>query len=832
MSQTAPLPSSEWSATYDGTPPLSLQPLVAEILSLVESLSGGTYSATGFAIPDRARVISIFGGRGTGKSTALFFAAHTLRESSDLLVLPVIDPEGFAPGDSLGGWVLAALEKELSEGDRSKETDPVRGFTLEQDLENLRRAQAVRAAAYLPGLGRRGLSFDDFARDAVKIPAHGVRMAGRLSGLLDYLAEARSKPALRLIVPVDDADLFPELLPGIVSDAQMLGASARVIVMFAADPKSLAQALQISYISSHGDGVSVALRQQLIDPQDVRELAGRKLIKYFPRSHRVHLPGMSLQQRLAFKPLGEDGHEELQQILSSFPIKDGSGRSLADLFVVKATSGEIFDISPYTKSLSGNARDLRQLHDALGILAKEHPGASPKSLALIIEHGLEGLEPDLPPRALQAIQLEVSRDKEHPTVTLDFRGIGFGKSLIAGLMIYGRRSESEEDRHEEAPHDGLPLSRMVTIRPMNRDYSYLESESPPEESQRQDDDEPELPDQFTYLTLLAWEAMQEGERSPGLFETTGYFKRITLAGGSNWEGFVAGDTTEDEPWRYWVVPRWEEYSDYFAFEAGWNHLINLARGGLDGYQISGPTLLNIVSLVHHDLVATVHLHRAVPDWLAELTSESLRALTNDWPERSPEIKESVGARLEEALLSAEAGKATRDRDYVNWFHSDLPLAASPLLTTKEMSDWLLSVWEKHATAKSRSQCSSKIIRMAQGHITSYMADGDLQLLESIDPDKKSVGVESLRNVRSEVSERKAQRQLDVIRALQETGVGPELIAALREHGVTREVVPALIHAGVTPEQVTTVAEAFPAARTAQASPELKQEPTLGTPPPE
>lgn len=826
MNHTEPLPGSEWSATYEGAPPPSLDSLIKEILELVNSLSSGTSTGKGFPIPDRARVISIFGSRGTGKSTALFFAAHALRESPDYLVLPVIDPEGFALGDSLGGWALAALEKELSESDLGKETGSARGLTLGQDLENLRRAQAVRAAAYLPGLGQRGLSFDDFARDAVKIPSHGVRMADRFASLLDDLAVARSNPSLRLIVPVDDADLFPELLPAIVRDAQMLGASARVIVMFAADPKSLAQALQISYISSHESGASVALREDLIDPQDVRELAGRKLIKYFPRSHRVQLPGMSLQERLAFKPLGDNDNEELAQLLASFPINDGSGRSLADFFVIKTRSGEPFEVSPYTQSLSDNARDLRQLHDALRILAAAHPESASKGLALILEHGLEGLEPDLPPRAQQAVQLDVSRNKERPTVSFDFRGIGFGKSLISGLMIYGRRAESEES--EGTPQDH-PLSRTVTIRPLNRDYSYLESEAPADEQLRKEEDRPELPDQFTHIALLGWEAMQEGEGAAALLQTTGYFKSITLAGGSNWEGFAAGDNPENEPWRYWVVPRWEEYSDYFTFEAGWNHIINLARSGLDGYSIAEPTLLNVVFLVHHDLVATVHLHRAIPDWIATLTSAGLRELVDAWDQDSAQMKDRVGSHLEEAFVDAEAADAIRDRDFVTWFLSDLPLAGSRLLATEEMSDWLLSVWEKHASADSRRRCASKIIRMAQGHITSYMADGDLQLLERIDPDEKSSAVETLRNIRSEVSERTAQRKADVLRALQEAGVGPDLLASLQAHGVTRELVPALILAGVSPERVTAVAEAFPPTQHAGATTELKQEPTLGPP---
>lgn len=789
--------------------------MVNEVVELVNSLPSSTVEAPGaFPIPDRPRVISIFGGRGTGKSTALYFAAHALRAETNFLVLPVIDPESFALGDSLGGWVLASLERALTTEDRVKETDSEQGQTLEQMLEDLRRAQAVRAAAYLPGLGNRGLNFDDFARDAVKIPSHGVRMAERFANLLDHLADARKAQDLRLIVPVDDADLFPELLPGIVGDAQMLGSSSRVTVMFAADPRTLAQAMQIAYIANHdGAGVAIALTHRLIEPQDVRELAGRKLIKYFPRSHRVRLPFMTLEQRVNFTPLGQDDSGTLLEIFDRLPLKDGSERSLADLFIIRSESGDQVDVSPYVTALSGNARDMRQLHEAIGILDPSSPNAASRALALIMEHGLDGLESDLPAQALRAISLQPPKGQARPAVRFDFREIAFGKSLVSGLLIYGRRVEEEDDgSDDEEPEAGLPLSRTVAIRPLDRDYSVIETEFDPENGGKLPDAdegarEHELPPQFTYLSLLAWEATQGGPEN-SLFEGRGYFSRFPLAGGQNWEGFVVGES-QNESWLYWVVPQWEEYSDYFTYRTGWDHIFAVTKNGLDHYPINNPNLLRIVLLAHLDLVATVQLQRAIPNWIAELTEAGLRELADDWDDRCEAMKNDVAQRLDQARREAEEGDTDRSRGFLTWFMREMPLAATPLLTTADMSEWLIGVWEESAPPRAHRECSARIARMAREHITSYMADGDVALLDMIEPEAGSASVESLKNLLAEVNESMVQREIEATKLLEGQAIEPQLIAELKERGATRETMIALVRAGVGPDQLPIIGEAFP-----------------------
>src|SRR4051794_24784638 len=103
MPSTTPMLGGEWSSPYTGEPPTSLSPVIDVVVRLAENIQVAAARAGAFAVPDRPRVVTIMGGRGTGKSTVLQFAAQALGANRDYVVLPVIDPEAFAVGDSLVG---------------------------------------------------------------------------------------------------------------------------------------------------------------------------------------------------------------------------------------------------------------------------------------------------------------------------------------------------------------------------------------------------------------------------------------------------------------------------------------------------------------------------------------------------------------------------------------------------------------------------------------------------------------------------------------------------------------------------------------------------------
>jgi hypothetical protein len=58
-------------------------------------------------------MVTILGERGSGKSTLLQLVCYHLLNTGAQFLLPIIRPEYFAPGDTLSGWVLAALRKTI-----------------------------------------------------------------------------------------------------------------------------------------------------------------------------------------------------------------------------------------------------------------------------------------------------------------------------------------------------------------------------------------------------------------------------------------------------------------------------------------------------------------------------------------------------------------------------------------------------------------------------------------------------------------------------------------------------------------------------------------------
>lgn len=835
------VPDSEWSSVYVGTPPESVQGSLEEVLDLVSELPlAQDDPPRGQTIPDRPRAVTILGGRGTGKSTLLYFAADALRNRPEHFVTPIIDPESFAPGDTLAGWVLAHLDREIADGTGDFELGPDFGNrTLGQLSEELRRAQAVRAGGYLPGLNSRGLNFDDFARDAVKVPGHGIQMARRVAEFLNGMAKARAMPRMKVIIPVDDADLFPELLPAIVADAQMLGASNRVAVIFAADMKTLTSALQVAFLSGPR-GVSQALATGLMTPQYIRELTGLRIVKHFPRSLRVYLSSLSPEARLSFFPLGGASRTPLTEVLRQFRIPDGSDRTLSDLFEIKDTSGRTLAISPYISALTANPREARQLYEALTHLDASEEWSASAALGLVMTHGFESLEPDLPSSVMQAVRLESPRDVGPPIARFNFSGIELGKSVRGGSLIFQRDEDpapGNTGAHQSPEGPVPPLSDTVVLRPVDRHYSRPRATERDEKTNRRTEAPPGdgentvtegeaayLPAQFTHLALLAWEATQAGPDGKSLFTLDGYFNRPTLSGGANWENCVAGSPST-ERWAYWRIPAWEGYTDYFTFEVGWARYL-AAVDALPGRSVDNLAIMEMSLLVHLDLIVTVQAERAVPAWIADLEENGLQTLYEAWLAGDRGWRDNLAHRLVDLyeVLRNNGDPATmRDDDYVTWFMLDLPICGTPLLSPSSSTEWLINLWRENVPEAIRFDCASRVATLARDHITTYLADGDIQLLEAVEPYDhrgEQASVLGLRNVRTEFARQSAQKQLEALRYLESQDFDRRLIEILKTQGATREVLLGLIQADLPPAFVTVVAEAFPAPAEPVAEPKV------------
>lgn len=829
---TPPL-NSEWSSSFSGDVPDSIAALGERIGFLVGSLQTPTAGQEqgAFAVPDRARIVSIFGGRGTGKSTILQFSAHSLAAEPDHVVLSVIDPEAFSPGDSLVGWVLAQLDQEFSDSDREFESDDC-DRSLGQQLDDLRRAQAARGSFYFEGLEQRGLSVDDFSRDAVKLPTYGVRAPSQISALLDNFALARQQPKLRIVIPVDDADLYPDLLPGIVGDAQLLSASQRVVLLFAADREILAQSLQMAALSSRSNSAATALANGILTAGDVRNAVARRLVKHFPRSLRVELPSLSPAERLDFRPL-VGSSETLLEALAKIVNPFDSDRPLSGLFIICNSDGVQLGVSPYAECFSDNIRDIRQLHEAISSVPEGEEDAAKRAIGMILKHGLDGLEPELPPDANKAIVL-LGTDS-NPRLDFDFRGIAHGKRARSGIRAFVRRDTSsvglELDNTLEVEGSNSSLERWPVDQPMSKfvelcrvisHYSSLPSVS--SESNKDNDgsthgrgwqdakaDDHELPSQFTYLSFLAWEAAHLSKGEDRLLETNQVVKRLARPGGRNWANVIRGSDT-GPAWAYWTVPDWEQASDFFVYQFGWDLLIDAFS--LPGDAPASGEWLELALLVHLGLVIGVQLSRGVPVWIADLDHEEVEKYLDPkrWHQRRSELQASIERELRSSHSAARDSALLRDSDFKRWVEREMVLLASPLLTTPVLAEWIFDLWRGLSSDRARESAAGIIAGYARDHMATDMADGDIALLariEGSDPALK-VRTPSLSDVRSNLRHEQAQMKRTMIGSLKEIDtVDTSVIDALEREGATVEVVEALISARLSPSDLSTIAEAFP-----------------------
>jgi hypothetical protein len=821
--------SSEWSSPFSGEPPEMLSALVAQISRLVHDISTPQPAKGSYPIPDRPRVVSVFGRRGTGKSTLLQFVARHLSSDEDYLVLPIIDPEAFVPGDSLAGWVFAHIERTLETKERAHELHPG-GHSLEGLLDDLRRTATTRGSSYLEGLRRRGLTFTEYTRDAAMLPAHSVRATERVAALLDGLARARDRLDLRVVIPVDDADLFPELLPDIVRDAQLLSASPRVVLLFAADRATLARALQLGFVSANGEGAATALRHRLLEPDDVAATVARRMVKHFPRSLRIELPTLTPEQRLAFQPITAGSAQTLFEALSTLMVERDPARSLAEMFVVRDTAGRQLAVSPYALSLSQNARDIRQLHEAISAIEPSSPDAASRGVWTILRHGLDGLQPELPPRASEAIAID-GTDRD-PTLRFDFSHVGLGKSTGGGVTVFVEPADllatgasptslaAQASTADEPPPpipDERPMCRSVSLRRIRHQYAVLTTDANRNLAIAEEQDEQptaaqaerRLPEQFAYLALLAWEATHtDGEHQ--LIQLEGHIHRLTLPGGQNASDHVVGHQIAVD-WVYWTLPEWEQTSDIFTCHVGWEHLIREIEG--PGAAPNTSEWLELALLTHLALIVGVQRYRAVPRWIADLTHDELEQLQDPerWSLRSEELLQHVGDELRAAFASARSEATQRNADFLNWVGTLLPLLASRLLTTARMSEWILNLWRELVPPPARSAAAAVVARYARDHMARDIADGDIALLEALDPSNSTNAerAKSLRDVRAGLRRQHIARQRAIVTALQKAGVERPMIEALRRDGATTEVLQGLVLAGLGANDLPAIAEAFP-----------------------
>ncbi|MEO5373965.1 MAG: hypothetical protein H7840_06740 [Alphaproteobacteria bacterium] len=298
-------------------------------------------------------VISILGGRGTGKTSALLTLLYNLRKnnSSDLILMPPLDPHRFVSNDRLINWLLAILEtrvRKLAHGRSLDDDIPLTqsGYCPFRDEGNLGSSGRCRFSDLAPchqrlaekafRLGEPQLKASDhetahrfrnyYLAKGMNFPHHldcFVRCLTQANKHRSGATENAESPPL-LVLGIDDADLVPQYLAELLVFLRMTAFVRRLIIIVTLDEK-LAYKTQLNHYAHvlFSRGVKKLRKLELISQQESEDIlfgiTDQFLVKFLPYEGRHSLHSIGLQERLDYRPYAADdaGREDVAPETSS-----------------------------------------------------------------------------------------------------------------------------------------------------------------------------------------------------------------------------------------------------------------------------------------------------------------------------------------------------------------------------------------------------------------------------------------------------------------------------------------------------------------------------------
>jgi hypothetical protein len=798
---------------------------VTAVMELVESLrreasekialSGKQAEAfSAITAADTESTIAILGDRGTGKTTLLLYACSNLIQRGADVVLPAIRPERFGRGDTVMGWVLASLCRLLEATipeflDREADFGG-RPMRLGEKLSLLRNQEALTQREYGKLLPTQSISQNEFAHDAADLNVVGLTLA---KGWFDFIEELRRQlsavsdggtPPL-ILIPVDDADLVPELLTDIFAAVRLLSCHPCVVFLMCLSADAAVSILE-EHLWSH-----LAPRTHDSSPEHaswagdlVSEAVRRQLAKALPTHLRISLDSLPPEARLCFRPIGKT--ESLLDLLKTVPLLNLPHLDrLSDLFDLGGRLGlpvsEATPLaSPFAGCLSSNPRDLDQLWKTIQRLAGSEPTghlpASTMIMRAIIDHGFE-----------HSAILRHSRSKPNISwitepggikVVLDVGNLDFGKSAGTGRLV------REERVLDFLVHSGIRRSR-----------GYFATEKPHAKKGEAEDttSRAEVPDAILQSLFLAKGLAKMDGSSPFIYGGTR--GDMAMPGGDSWrhciDVVVDHESTDD---LFWLVPSWDDYYDYYLYDCTWNKIVDLCLSReLREFALTNRALWEWLFFVHLRLICGIQKSRTVSRNTWDVTpSELVKLLTDQsaWEKNRTDLAADVRTLCIEAYaLGKLPSHSVRDRDFCRWVDIMLPFAADPLVASDNTAKWICdlrseAIGNEAALKEADGELTNALTRRIQLEFPKSWVVGTITLLKRFDPSRANAFLARYERLKATTGEEfKAE-----IKRLAESGVSKEVIARISAFGFTKENVDTLREVGLPSDYLDYVARRF------------------------
>lgn len=724
-------------------------------------------------IPTQAPgVLSILGEQGIGKSTTLKYICDQIVLDESRLMTPVVSPERFADGDTLFGWVLTALVDQIPrcipEVEHQKVVSAGHELTLPQLADLIRRQEALARSTYQDASAMVSASPDEWAEGVAAVTTAGLHLVRGWVDLLNGLAPHVSQ----VVIPIDDTDQVPNLLPDILRDLRWLTIHPLVAVVLCANEEMLLQTL------ARGPDL-----RRLEKTARTRHALGA-LTKALPHHLRHKVPPMGLVERAAFLPPGET--ETLIEVLKSFPLEGPrpiGPKSLGDFFEV--TVGTATSPSPYVEVLPETPRQLDQLWRELRGIALEpeedKSTRTARAAQCLITGAVTGASertPDLPQDTLRFFEVE----PHGLSVEFDFSQVTSGMTVGAGSSLYSTDST------------------LVTMRRIDGFHMRPKSIEDGTESSRTTD----FPTPYTNANFLALDLSDPEELGVPPFYLWGYVTKVSDPGGTRWRNTIDvryhRKITDN---LFATVPAWESRLDYYVYAAAWNKLCNVIR---ELECEPGTPLLEWLLHRHILLVCEVQAQRAVSPSLLEAAADELRQLDETW---SPEADFRRFEARCDALYRGDKLASTREGDFDWWVEVYLPWTADGILRAPKFGAELLAIRkrlldDRNVREQADDDCSRQLRARIEENLSAEWITTTIELLGEINPDYAKA-VTSLHGIARE--ERDTEMQAFAT-TLERRGIPRELVGQMVITGVTPEIARQLQLSGLPTAAIDTIAHQF------------------------
>lgn len=340
-----------------------------------------------------SNVVGISGARGVGKSTLLQYACKRLRRSPADIVLDIITPSDLGSAKSLFVLVLMALKLHLEDFQRVHRSEREVHKTAQEFHERLVSIllDATRSTrAYLPNIQSAAQNADEFGWQMVQ----GERSAYQAkrdfaqwlpeflnfqSGFVTKRQEAKHP---LLIVPLDDFDLSPELLPSTIEDIGRFLSGLRVAVLLAFTDDAMIRAVSHRILFSYVPIIDRLEQMHLWNPAAVSREVDDFIAKFVPDPLRVQLPQWEKPiEKMLFRP--PEGGATILELMSSIRLAEHYRVSrfsdffdLSNAVFLGQEQGNVIP-SYFVSILPSSARGLSHLHEVLLQIVEQHDSSEP-----------------------------------------------------------------------------------------------------------------------------------------------------------------------------------------------------------------------------------------------------------------------------------------------------------------------------------------------------------------------------------------------------------------------------------------------------------------------